>query len=57
METVPPKKEAANQRTGEPGSIPRNTAGLRDPEEGIRPCGRGNSLDLEIKGKTGIASA
>jgi hypothetical protein len=46
METMSPTKEVANQRTGEPGLILRNTAGLRDPEEGIRSCGRGNGLDL-----------
>jgi hypothetical protein len=45
METVPLKKEVANQRTGKPGLITRNTAGLRDPEEGTKSCGRGNDLD------------
>jgi hypothetical protein len=35
METVPPKEEAANQRTGEPGLIPRNTTGLQETQKGV----------------------
>jgi hypothetical protein len=51
METVPPTKVVAIQRTGKPRLITRNTAGLRNSEEGTKSCGRRSDLDYSSRGR------